>query len=394
MVDKFRSFYFKAWRPTVVVGVLAAIAYFVFLHKLGTLLPGYSSTEAATLASASHFRDIVANPLNAPYKLLVYLGIYFGHHGLLVTRIAAAIFAIGATTLIFLVLRAWFTYRVALLGTILFATSSALMHIARLGSPLILQMSPLVILAAGLGFIRFRQRTLMFYVVIAVAMTLLYVPGLVWFELAGLALWRRDISPGFKQLVWWHKLLGGLLALAFLAPLVRAFVLFPSQLYTFFGLPQHLPSIATIGENALHTVSSVVLRSNGSPELWLGHAPLLGVIQSALLLAGIYTFTRHFRLSRSLFMLFGIVISLVLISLGGPVSIGMLVPYLYLLIAGGLYELLHEWLSVFPRNPIARFAGVTIVCTLVFFSVLYQWRSYFVAWPHNDKTRATFHIKA
>lgn len=389
-MDTLRRFFFRAWRPAILIVVLAAAAYFLFFYRLGSLLPGYSSRELQSLAGASHFKDILAHPLDAPYKLFVYLGVFLGHH-LLVTRVVAAAYGVLTGVLFFAIVRAWFTYRVALLATILFVTSSGLMHVARLGSPLILQLAPLLIMAAGLILRRSRQNILIFYLFAIITASLVYVPGMVWFELGGLLLWRKDIRLRLGHIARrWHKLLALLLMLAVLAPLIRACIIFPSQIRAVFGLPEHFASLPSILTNFWHMLLAIGIRSDSAPDLWLGHAPLLGIIQIILLIGGVYSFLRHLKLLRTLFLIGGLVGGLILASLNGPVTIAVILPFLYLLIAGGLYELLHEWLAVFPRNPIARFTGIGIVCIVVFFSVLYQWRAYFVAWPHNSITRATF----
>jgi hypothetical protein len=51
-----------------------------------------------------------------------------------------------------------------------------------------------------------------------------------------------------------------------------------------------------------------------------------------------------------------------------------------------------QWFTVFPRNPIARGSGIAVICLMLFFSVLYQTRVYFVAWPHTTATRQAFDL--
>ena len=86
-------------------------------------------------------------------------------------------------------------------------------------------------------------------------------------------------------------------------------------------------------------------------------------------------------------------IGTILIGLGGPVGLSMLVPVLFLLAAAGLHSLLQSWLRVFPTNPIARNLGVSLVILAVAVSCTYNLRSYFVAWPHNATTQATFRYR-
>ncbi|HXR49972.1 MAG TPA: hypothetical protein VN778_03015, partial [Verrucomicrobiae bacterium] len=71
-------------------------------------------------------------------------------------------------------------------------------------------------------------------------------------------------------------------------------------------------------------------------------------------------------------------------------GLASLIPLLYLFIIHGLRQLLGQWLTVFPRNPIARFTGIGIICLMLCFSILYQVRAYFVAWPHTSATLQTY----
>jgi hypothetical protein len=86
------------------------------------------------------------------------------------------------------------------------------------------------------------------------------------------------------------------------------------------------------------------------------------------------------------FFLFGFV----LVGMGGPVGLSVLVPLAFVVAAAGIAYLLHEWLKVFPRNPLARGFGVALVTVAVLVSCVYNLRAYFVAWPAVDTTQTIF----
>ena len=390
---KFSTWYFQWWRPVVLVVAIGVLAYVLFFHNLTHLTPGYSPREVAAYNSSNGFKPILDNPLGAPYKLVVYAAMKLGHHDLLITRLAAASFAVAASLLFFAIARAWFSYRAAFLVTILFATSSGFLHVARFGSALILQMSILLLVAAGIWWNSRKHSTVISLVLLVVLATMLYVPGMVWFELLALFFSRKKLLSDLHQVSWKLRLAGIGLFLVILAPLIRACVLHSSTLLSFAGLPASFGSFSQTLDTIGGSLLSVAIHSNGSPDLWVGHVPLLNVIEIALFLLGTYVYLRREIWERSLFLLGAIVLSLVLIGLGGPVSISSLVPLLYLVIGAGLYELLQQWLHVFPRNPFARFAGIFLICALVLASALYQYRAYFVAWPHNAATKQTFTIQ-
>jgi hypothetical protein len=76
--------------------------------------------------------------------------------------------------------------------------------------------------------------------------------------------------------------------------------------------------------------------------------------------------------------------------LGGAAYLSLVVPLLYIFAATGIAYLLHEWLRVFPLNPVARKLGIGLVVVAVAVSCSYNLRAYYVAWPHNAATQTAF----
>jgi len=72
------------------------------------------------------------------------------------------------------------------------------------------------------------------------------------------------------------------------------------------------------------------------------------------------------------------------------VNMTVMVPFIFLLIANGISYLLELWLGVFPRNPIARTIGVSLITLVVGLNCWYNVRNYFVAWPGATVTRQVF----
>jgi hypothetical protein len=384
-------FFFRAWRPSLVIATLGLIAYFLYFHNLQGLLPGYASAERASMQSANTWAAIQQNPLNAPYKIAVHLLDSTTHHSLVATRIAAALGGIVAVVTFFCITRVWYGFRVGFLSTVLFATSAGFLHAARLGTPQILQMG-VVILAAMLVWHRRSPRLhpWLTYAVILVFGVLLYVPGMVWFEGIIAAVIVTRVIRHWNRSALIHRIVWAVLAVVLLAPLVRALLASPHLAFTWFGLPTTIHSIGQIPSHILQTILSIGVRSDGTPLTWLGHSPLLSVVELILAVIGIYVYLE--RSLRSILLTTALIIAVILISLGGGVSIAYLVPLLYLLVAGGIKHFLDEWLNVFPRNPIARGFGISIVIIMLSFSVFYHLRSYFVAWPHNSATKQVFDL--
>jgi hypothetical protein len=213
---------------------------------------------------------------------------------------------------------------------------------------------------------------------------------MLWFELFGLIILLPSVKRQLRHLPSTH--LAGYMGvfLVIILPLIIASIRTPHVALLAAGLPQHLHTLSHIGSNFLNAVLSIGIRSNGDPFLWVGHAPLLNIIELVLLVIGIYYYLYEARTARAVFWGGGTLLSIVLISLGGGVGFASLIPLLYLAVAGGLVRLLCVWFGVLPRNPIARATGIILISAMLFFSILYQVRSYFVAWPHAITTKQIF----
>jgi hypothetical protein len=389
-MKKLNSFFFTAWRPAVAVVSLAILAYVLYFHRLQSLLPGYSASELQTYGLASNWHSIVHDPINAPYKLIVWAAVGLGHHSLLTTRIVAAGFGVAAVLAFFIIAKSWHGFRVAFLSTILFATSAGFLHIARLGSGRVLQMSILVLIGCLLWYRQKPNRgAIATYGLIAVCSVLWYVPGLVWFELFSVIFLRRGMLQLFRDTTRLHRALMPLIGLLIVSPLLVAIFKTPRLALSAAGLPTTLHALTHAGSGLLSAIAAIGVRSNGNAVLWVGHAPLLNVVELALGAVGAYYYFYQQRSARAMFLGLSVIVSIILIGLGG-VTYASLIPLRYLFIASGLSNLLSQWLTVFPRNPIARISGISLICIMLFFSVLYQTRSYFVAWPHDPATRQTF----
>jgi len=384
--------FFRAWRPSVLVLTLALIAYLLYFRHLGTLLPGYSAPELHAYLSSANWHAIAANPLNAPFTIPVWALTAVAHHHLLMTRIVAACYGILAVLAFFFIIRPWYSFRIASLGAILFATSAGFLHAARLGTPQILQMGVLALLAAAIWYKRSHHRSIVSYAVLGVCALLWYVPGMVWFELLGCVLIWPSLWGQIRRTAALNLAGCAALFVAVLTPLILASLHKPQLWLAVAGLPHNLDALSHTGVNLLHNAAAIGIHGKGNPLSWVGHAPLLDAAERVLLALGAYAYLYRERSLRAFFTATAAVISLVLISFGNGVGFACLVPLLYLFIVHGLDHLLGRWFAVFPRNPIARLTGVTVICILLLFSILYQVRVYFVAWPHNAATRQTFHL--
>ncbi len=390
---KFNIFLIKFWQPTVAAVAAALVFIFLLFYKLGTLVPGFSRPELASINSAQSASQLINNPINAPYKVLHYLLNTLYHSGAFGSRAISALFGLVTVWLFYYIAHKWYSVRVAVFTTALFVTSSWFLHYARLATPDIFLVLLLVSLAYG-TWIRYTQSSnlVIAYGAIIAAM-LLYIPGLVWFVIIGGIWQRRAIVQHIKnaQLTFLPLMVSGLLLLT---PLVLAFAKEPALVRLWIGLPLHsLPSVYEIFRHILNIPYQIFFRGPENPVYWLGHLPLLDIFTASMFILGVYAYSFKAKLDRTR-ILFGVLaVGTLLIGLKGEVSIILLAPFIYLIVGAGIGYLLNQWLSVFPRNPLARSIGLSLIVVAILLSCVYNLRHYFVAWPGAPATKKAFRLQ-
>lgn len=372
------------------------LSYFLLAHNLSSLTNGqYTASELHTKQVSTSMRSIIENPVNAPYKVLVWAGMKLGVDSLLVTRLVSVLFALPIIGVFYLVAKHWYAPRIAVIGTMLFATSGGFLHFARYGTPEILQMAPLVLLA-GLLLLRAtpqRYRMLYMFAFTALVCISLYIPGVVWLGLVGVLLLKNRIVAVIRSLGIWRGALVPLLALIILAPLVYSITKDFALLKQFAGLPDQIPTLASIGDEVRHLGASLVYRGYWPADYWLVGAPLLNIGEIALFVAGAWFLLRRPMIRGNYYLIIALAVSSVFIVLQGSIGIAVLIPLLYLVITGGLHLLVDDWMKVFPRNPFANALSMVLVSLLAGFSVLYHTRAYYLAWPGAPETKGAYTIR-
>jgi hypothetical protein len=379
------------WRPTAFYGGLLILFGGLLWYRLGTLV-GYSADELATMHASTSFRHILDNPINAPYLILGRAFLYIADQSLLLMRFVTGLFALGILSTFYWLVRHWHGERSAVFGTIMFGSSAWFLHTTRLGTPEVLLFLTLALAACAVWLKRTDNR---FALVagFALAVSLLYVPGAIWLLLVGVVWQAKTIIKLFKE----HlplMLASSLGALTLLAPLGWAIYNNSRIAKLALGLPatgwpqplDALQRLAAIPYN-------LALRGPLDPEHWLGRLPVLDAFSAVMLLFGIYLYVQHHKLVRSRLMAAALIISSLLIALGGAVNLTMLMPFLYILIAAGIGFMLDRWYAVFPRNVIAQGVGVLLIALAITASCWYGVRHYFIAWPSAPATKNVFSIE-
>lgn len=395
--SKLRNLVATYWQPAVFYGMLITFFGLLLWFQLGTLPGGYSAEELAALQTSNGLKQIFENPVNAPFSILVYL-FSLAHVGaggdqmLLPLRAAAAAIGLLTLTTFYWLVRHWHGERSAILGTIVFGCSAWFLHTARLGTPDVLMFLLLGVIASSVWLKR-TDNPLVLLVGFGLTAGLLYIPGMFWLLLVA-AIWQvKTIIRLFKQHFTLMSI-GSLGLVALIAPLVWAMYRSAETAKIMAGLPaQNWPNVVDFAKELAFIPYNLFVRGPLDPLHWLGRLPILDVFSIVMLLLGAFLYFRHLKLVRSKMVVAILVVGCLLIALGGAVSLSILMPFIYLLIAAGMGLLLDRWQQVFPRNVIAQGVSVGLISLAVIAVSWYGLRHYFVAWPNTPATKQVFTIK-
>jgi hypothetical protein len=384
--------FFIRYRESLLLFLLSTASLIGLLFfRLGSLVPGLSTDEAKSLAASTSFRLLINNPLYLPYKIVIY-GLFRLHHtNIFMLRSISALFVLIMVYLFYYTLRQWYTQRTAILGTALFATSSWLLHYARLAQPDILYISFVAALAYGTWLQHTKRDSLAIIVGCLLSVFLVYIPGLIWLVVLGGWWQRKSILEHYKR----HTvsgLTGITSAMALLLPLIYGLAQHPRLIRQLLGLQQTgSPKLVTVFHRIAVLPYHLFVHADVRPAIWLGNLPLLDIFALVMLVLGIYAFYFMKRLDRSKLLVGIIIVSLILIGLGVVNSI-ILLPVAYILVTSGIGLLLQQWFTVFPRNPLAGLIGTTLISLSVLMAVYYQINHYYIAWPSDPDTKRVFVI--
>jgi hypothetical protein len=392
LLTRTRSFLATYWQPLALYAGLVLLFGGLLWLRLGTLPHGYAPGELAAQSAGGNLRDLLNHPLNAPYSLLVHGLMRLFGHDLFWLRAASTALGVLTLTIFYWLVHYWHGQRAAVLGTILFGCSAWFLHTARLGTPDVLQFLLLALVAASV-WLKHSKKALPVLACFGLSAVLMYVPGMIW-PVAALVLWQwRTIDRIFKR----HLLivsLGALVWLALLAPLGWAIYKNPMMAKELAGLPaQGWPQPLMVLRHLLDVPLNLFLRGPLSPEHWLARLAVLDAFCMAMLGLGGYLYFRYPRLHRTRLVAGVLILSIVLVALGGDVTLTVVIPFIYILVATGTGFLLDRWFVVFPRNVIAQSVGVGLVSIAVLASCWYNLRHYYVAWPNASATRVLFVIQ-
>lgn len=365
----------------------------LFLWHLGSLTDGVSAREISQNNLSSSLIEIARNPVNLPLSIVQWVFGLAPITWVFWLRLPSVIFALITIAIIGVILKRWYGPRTALFGLVLFAASAWMLHVGRLATADILFVwAPVVLLWSHLWLHDKPDSKYAFAAWLAVSATLLYIPGMVWLVLLNAVWQRQDVVEAIKSTSVLSKSLTAALGLLLIAPLLLGMFIGSAKIIalSMLGLPQTVPTISQVGHNLLDAVLFIGVRGTAPDDVWLNHLALLNGFVLAMVFIGVVFYAQHLSILRSKLLLSMLGLSIILAAAGGKVSYGIMMPFLILIAAAGIAYMLRLWLTVFPRNQLARGFGVGLIATAVLLSGWYGLRHYFVAWPRHPETQAVF----
>lgn len=363
---------------------------FLLWFQLDSLAPGVSQAEIAQNKAAGSLSSLQDNPLNLPYKALHYGLAQLDGLVAIPGRAASAFIGFLIGVGFFFVLWSWYTRRVAMLGTLMLVCSAWFLQSARMGTGSIVYASLFLAIASLVWMQQRHSGTPAILVSLLLLVWLVYIPGMIWFVVP--AIWWQ--FGRFSRFVRGQNLplilIAAVLAIGSISPMLMGFVNSPELIKTYAGLPQSIPSPLEVLKNILNLPAELFFRGPDTPVRWLGRLPLVDWFGTVMFVIGTYAYFFKRRLDRTKFIAYIFIAGTILVGLGGPVDTAILLPFVYLLITGGIALMLQQWFTVFPRNPLARTTGSVLMTLAVLMSAFYGINQYFIAWPNAPETKKSF----
>jgi hypothetical protein len=278
---------------------------------------------------------------------------------------------------------------VALLGTLLLASSSWFLHSARFGTPHIAQALSVSLILFWAWLQRTNHPRIAFALSSLAVVSLLYIPGMIWF-VAVAALWRgKQLRLELRKQPASWLILCAAVGLILMAPLLYSLIDTPSRIFEILGVSV-TQNITSIAKEALQIPQFLAVRGPTDAMITVGRLPLLDMFTALMVVVGAYATLKTWRLDRNMVTIGLVCVGIILtLASGSALMVPLLIP-IYLLATAGVAYMLEDWLSVFPRNPLARAVATTLMSVAVLTVAFYHVSNYFIAWPNAPETRATF----
>jgi len=379
----------RLWRRELVLIFAISALLFAIFSVLSNIPERAALEEHATAKNSSSLKVIIENPVNAPYKLATY-GFTSISPSIRLVRAVSFIFYIGSCIAMFYALRHWHTLQASILTTAAFATNSIVLAVGRLGTTLIAVMSFFIFSSMLLWQLHTRSNKFVPIIVLIALGSLLYTPGAIWFFLILGVVYLNRFKKLFRNVKKPAIIIGIAISALLVIPLIVSFVRDIETLKQWLLISSSI-DVSEIPRAILRVPSAFIYRMPTEPLINVGRLPVFDISSGILFLIGLNAYRRKLKLDRTKVMVGSAFMGIVFGALGElTVSVILLLPFAYSIIAAGIEYMLDEWYSVFPRNPYARSFGLLLITSVILFSIYYQMTRFFVVWPQTPETRAVY----
>lgn len=357
--------------------------------RLGALTRGISQQEINYIRTTDSGSKIAHNPTLLAHKAPTYVLNKLSASRPGIFRAVSAVFAALGAFGIYFILKRWYSLRVAILGSWLFITSSWVLHVGRLAAPESVYLLLLPFIAAIIWMTTTNRHGIGMIILCALVSLSLYIPGFVWLALALLLWQRKPLLQIIKEQPGTVQTVCGILIMTGILPLLLATIVSPVNLLSAAGLPSQLPTPLHVLKNIVSVPQQLFLQGPADSVRWLGRLPLLDAFSAVMMLLGIYSLRYNIAGIKTQLLGATSLVFIILVALGG-VPITALLPLVFIFIGSGIAFMLQQWFTVFPRNPVARGIGTTLMSVAVLLVSFHHINHYFIAWPQTPATRQVF----
>ena len=378
------------WQSIGLFSIIFLLLLSLYIFRISSFLPGFSLDEKTAINSANSIRSIFDNPLFAPHKLIQYFMIKIGHNGYLAMRLPSILMSTIVIGLFYSILRRWFSIFISVVATLLLATNSLYLGFTRNASTEITILAVFILVAYGLWLKTQPKPSTAIILGMFMSSLILYTPGLIWFYILFL-FWQKT---AIVHLYHSHKkflVFTPVLIIVFLLPLFLSIFSSIKTLEVYLGLPDDLVnSLVNLPKNIALIPYQLFYHGLNKPSLNIVGTPVFEVFSIAMFILGSFYYVVNNK-SKDLFkVLIGIVLLLCFVALNSSKYIILLVPFITIVIAYGINEMLEKWYVKFPNNPIARGLATTLIVVAVASASFYNINKYYIAWPQTPIIRSTF----
>ncbi len=385
------------WKSIVIASLLGFGLVAILFPQPSVIQNAVNIHELPIIAKINNYDNPWYRAVGAPFLVPAIVLNSLIENAPLAARIISGLFILATVILFYRLIKAWFNQRMAIIASALLATNSLMLNTARQAT---LWASSVFITVAVFYclnlFLRSKDNKfwafLAFLVSIAIASYIPYGIWIVAIAIIGLFIYGRK---KLKKISKKQLIVAGSVYIILLLPLLISLMGAPGQLKELMGITTNFIGLKNFALHLAYQIIGIYAYTQANPITWVGNLPLLDIFTAAISLLGIFYFIRRFRHRRSIliFSSFGILFFTIALSFNYLNNQSLFLPILYIFFIAGLIELMKRWLTIFPRNPLMRTLGISLVVTAIAFSVFFQMERYFVAWSNSPATKTVYMVK-